>query len=266
MGVRRRWRVLEEYYNFDEDGAGNMGNPADNSSAEHLEGADAGAKGTSKGSKYSGGSQFGGTGVGTSNDPTDDGSGSDSDSYSGELSTSYSGGSGSYSSGEEGSSYIDHGGSVSYTGGAAASYHSPSKLSRNFELFMNKVNVDVPLVPAMIVAAVLMYCGMVCTAFMYQARPESTFTNCCRLSVNCIRSAYGIVFNLYHCRLGDIPPIVCAMEDDDDLDNAELERMKPRPGIVKALHIEHQKALSRVEVANNPANKSSQARMASIFG
>ena len=64
----------------------------------------------------------------------------------------------------------------------------------------------------------------------------------------------------------NIPPIVCAMEDADDLDDEELARMKPRPGIEKALNIEHQKALSRVEFASNPANKPSQALMAKIFG
>lgn len=179
-----------------------------------------------------------------------------SGSYGG-ASGSYSGASGSYSSGK---------GSNSYSGGDVGSYHSPSKLSRDFESLMNKVNVDVPLVPAIIVASIVMCCGMLCTAFMYQARPESTFTNCCRLSIHCIRSACAIVFNLYHCRLGDIPPIVCAMEDADDLDDEELARMKPRPGIEKALHIEHQKALSRVEFASNPANKPSQALMAKIFG
>ena len=113
---------------------------------------------------------------------------------------------------------------------------------------MDKANVKVPLIPVLIIAFLFMYCGMVGTAFMYQLRPESIFTNCCRLSVNCAQTSYAIFFNLYHCRLGEIPPIVCAMEDDDDLDDEELERMKPRPGIGKALDTEHSKAISRTQL------------------
>ena len=128
------------------------------------------------------------------------------------------------------------------------------------------MKVKVPLFPAMIVAVFFTYCGMLCTAFMYQARPESIFTNCCRLSINCLRNSYAIAFNLYHCRLGEITPIVCALDDEDDLDDEELERMKPRPGIQKALTIEHRKALARVEVDVNPTGKPKQAVLAKIFG
>jgi hypothetical protein len=53
-----------------------MGNPSENASAGHLEGADAGAK-DSNGSKYSGGSQIGSIGVRITNGSNDDESGSD---------------------------------------------------------------------------------------------------------------------------------------------------------------------------------------------
>ena len=310
MGVRRRWRALEGYYNFDEDGDGFEGNPADMPSTDDVLGNEKDAKGSkahkaianspSVSPKESNG--LGGKdkstagGSGTYNGGGSDKSGGSSGSYS-SASSSYSSASGSYSgasspySGASGSysgasspysgasspysgasspysgaSGSYSGASGSYSGDDVGSYHSPSKLSLDFESLLKKVNVDVPLVPAIIVASIFMCCGMLCTAFMYQARSESTFTNCCRLVIHCIRSACAIAYNLYRCRLGNIPPIVCAMEDADDLDDEELERMKPRPGIEKALHIEHEKALSRVELASNTANKTSQDLMAKIFG
>ena len=279
MGVRRRLRVLEEYYNFDEDGDAYVGNPSDDGDAEGVKGIKVDTKGgkevkggskRSEGSKNTGSSKSSAA-VGARDGGSDSYSGGGSGSYSGGGSSSYGGSGRSSYSGGAGSSYSGgsgsySGGSGSYNGGGAGSYHSPSKFSRDFDSMMKKVNVDVPLVPVITVATVLIYCGMVYTAFMYQARPDSTFTSCCRLTVNCIRSACAITLNLYHCRLGDIPPIICAMDDADDLDDEELERMTPRPGIVKALHIEHQKALSRVEVASNPSTKPSQALMAKIFG
>jgi len=62
-----------------------------------------------------------------------------------------------------------------------------------------------------------------------------------------------VLYNLYHCRLSDIPAVVCASEYDDDGDEEmmnyteeELERMKLRPGIERALDVEHRKSLKKV--------------------
>jgi len=172
------------------------------------------------------------------------GSGSDYDSYSSGSSSYDSSGSSSYdssgSSSYDSSSY-DSSSSSSSSGGSYSSYHAPSK----FWKFLKKINVKVPLLPTLIVAGIFIYAGMVCTAFMYQVYPESIFTNCCRLSISTAKSCSSITFNIYHCRLGEIPPIVCAMDDDDDLSDDELERMKPRPKLENALNVEHEKCMAR---------------------
>jgi hypothetical protein len=135
----------------------------------------------------------------------------------------------------------------------------------------------VPLFPALLVGFSILYCGMLCTAFMFQVRPESTFTNCCRLSVHCLRTIYLILWNLYHCRLGDIPPVICATDDDnnDELQDEEIQRMKPRPGIETALTIEHRKAVTRIlesewdaAVKKTPTPKQSPSSIlkANIYG
>jgi hypothetical protein len=62
-----------------------------------------------------------------------------------------------------------------------------------------------------------------------------------------------VVYNLYHCRLGDIPQAVFASEygDDDDYTDEEIERMRPRSGIERALDNEHRKALRKVGIELN---------------
>jgi len=57
---------------------------------------------------------------------------------------------------------------------------------------------------------------------------------------------WKVLYNLYHCRLGDIPAVVCADDDEDDeYTDEDLETMKLRPGIERALDVEHRKALRR---------------------
>lgn len=214
-------------------------------------------------SSYGGGDTYGG------GDSYSEGGGEGSygggDTYGGGDSYGEGGGEGSYGGGDTygggGSSY---GGSDSYSGGydgGGGGYHSPSK----FNDWMKKVDVQVPIIPVLILGGLIMYCGMVFTAFMYQERPESTFTNCCRLSINTSKTAWSIAFNLYHCRLGEIPPIVCAMDDEDDLSDDEIERMKPRPGIDKALQIEHRKAMARTSIETKPTTETPK-RFVNLFG
>ena len=54
---------------------------------------------------------------------------------------------------------------------------------------------------------------------------------CCQTQVSNIPPTthkYTSVYHLYHCRIGEIPPIICAMEDEDHLTDNELEQMRPR--------------------------------------
>jgi len=67
--------------------------------------------------------------------------------------------------------------------------------------------------------------------------------------VNCI---YKVIYNLYHCRLSEIPQVVFASElEEDEYTDEEIERMRLRPGIERALDVEHRKALRKVGIEMN---------------
>eukprot|EP00548_Thalassiothrix_antarctica_P001614 CAMPEP_0194134014 /NCGR_PEP_ID=MMETSP0152-20130528/4078_1 /TAXON_ID=1049557 /ORGANISM="Thalassiothrix antarctica, Strain L6-D1" /LENGTH=330 /DNA_ID=CAMNT_0038829527 /DNA_START=240 /DNA_END=1232 /DNA_ORIENTATION=- len=193
----------------------------------------------------SGGSSYDATGGSGSAYDTSGGSaydtsgGSSYDTSGGSAYDSYGGSGGSSSSYDTGS----YGGSGGSTGSSSYSYHAPGKFSK----FLKKINVKVPLFPTLIMASICIYVGMVCTAYMYQVHPESIFTNCCRLSIRTTKNCCFIMINLYHGRLGEIPPIVCATDEDDDSDlgEDEIERMKPRPKLEDALGVEHEKCMTR---------------------
>jgi len=95
---------------------------------------------------------------------------------------------------------------------------------------------------------------MLLTAHSLEHHPEGTFANCCRVSLHTVSCVYSIIYNLYHCRLGEIPGIICGGSselDEDEYTEEELERMNLRPGIERALDIEHRKALRKVGVEMN---------------
>jgi len=103
--------------------------------------------------------------------------------------------------------------------------------------------------------------GMLLTAHSMEHHPEGTFANCCRVSLHTVNCIYSIIFNLYHCRLGELPGIICggAELEEDEYTEEELERMTLRPGIERALDTEHRKALRKVGVEMNmikPKNRS----------
>lgn len=288
-----RARQLEGYYTFDdnhngdkpayeENGGGNYGEGDGHEGGGGAPGGESYGESHGEGDGYGGGKSdsFGGSdsygesdsNYGSGGDSYGEGGGEGSygggDTYGGGDSYGEGGGEGSYGGGDTyggGDSYGGGGSSDSYSGGydggGGGGYHSPSK----FNDWMKKVDVQVPIIPVLILGGLMMYCGMVFTAFMYQERPESTFTNCCRLSINTSKTAWSIAFNLYHCRLGEIPPIVCAMDDEDDLSDDEIERMKPRPGIDKALQIEHCKAMARTSIETKSATETPK-RFVNLFG
>jgi hypothetical protein len=102
--------------------------------------------------------------------------------------------------------------------------------------------------------------GMLLTAHSMENDPEGTFANCCRVSLHTVNCVYSIIYNLYHCRLGEIPAIICGANnlEEDEYTDEELERMNLRPGIERALDVEHRKALRKVGVEMNMIKTSSK--------
>ena len=82
---------------------------------------------------------------------------------------------------------------------------------------------------------------MVCHTNHCLFRP--TFALC---AVNCISK---VIYNLYHCRLVDIPQVVFASElEEDEYTDEDIKRMRLRPRIERALEVEHRKALRKAGI------------------
>ena len=92
--------------------------------------------------------------------------------------------------------------------------------------------------------------GMLLTANEFISNSEGNLANFCRLSVNVLDCAWKIIYNCYHCRLSEIPNVVWAgdyVDDDDAYTEEELENMKCRPGIERALDVEHERSMSKMK-------------------
>eukprot|EP00521_Asterionellopsis_glacialis_P000094 CAMPEP_0195251296 /NCGR_PEP_ID=MMETSP0706-20130129/3202_1 /TAXON_ID=33640 /ORGANISM="Asterionellopsis glacialis, Strain CCMP134" /LENGTH=211 /DNA_ID=CAMNT_0040303413 /DNA_START=1 /DNA_END=636 /DNA_ORIENTATION=+ len=87
--------------------------------------------------------------------------------------------------------------------------------------------------------------GMIYTAYQFERKPESMYANFCRLSINTVSCTYMVLYNLYHCRLSEVQAILMPDEEGDEYTDEEIERMKLRPGIAKALEREHNKAFRK---------------------
>ena len=115
--------------------------------------------------------------------------------------------------------------------------------------------VTISLIHAMFLVAFATLVGMVLTANRMERDPDGNFANCCRVALRTVHCTGMVIYNLYHCRLGDIPRVVFASEydgdDDDDYTDEEIERMRPRAGIERALDVEHRRALRKVGIELN---------------
>jgi hypothetical protein len=140
--------------------------------------------------------------------------------------------------------------SSSYGSDSYFSEWGPSSESSRFKTNFTVPSLQISLLPAIVLILFVALVGMLLTAHQMENSPEGTFANCCRVSLATVSCICKVIYNLYHCRLGDIPQVVFAshFEDDDELTDEELERMKLRPGIERALDVEHRKALRKVGI------------------
>ncbi len=218
---------------------------------------------SSRGGYFGHGSSNGdGSGSGSSN-----GNGGSSSSPYGSYggspssSSSYSYGSPSYgsSTSSRGSSpsshgsYGSYGGSSSYSGSHRSPSGSSSSSSYGSYNSSSKYQHEEPMIPLawvilLIIASVGI--GMLITANEFISNSEGNWANFCRLSVSILDCLWKIIYNCYHCRLSEIPNVVWAGEEDDDIEaytEQELQNMKPRPGIERALDVEHKRSMNRLK-------------------
>jgi hypothetical protein len=203
-------------------------------------------------------------------------SGSSTTSGIGGSSYSSSYGSGSYGSGSYGSGSYGSGTS-SYGSGTTASGYSSSSIGGGLSsttsttghtytnMYIPKITISI--IPAILLLLFITISAMIITAYQIEHTPEGTFANCCRISHHTIQCIYKLLYNIYHCRLGNIPEILHPHDDDTDYTDEELERMGPRPGIEQSLEREHHRAMKKVGIEmspmNNGKNNNKKTRMSS---
>lgn len=132
--------------------------------------------------------------------------------------------------------------------GSSSSYKKSSS-SRYHPGYDNEGSVDYHVLFVLLFVLFCLSVGlMFYTAHEFANNPEGNFANCCRLSLNTLDCTGRLCYNLYQCRLGEVLGILCPGDDDDndDYTDEELQRMTLRPGIGRALDVEHGKAMKKL--------------------
>lgn len=172
--------------------------------------------------------------------PSDSSSGS---GYGGSSSSSY-GGSSTY--GSSPSSTYGSSSSSSYGGSSSYGKSSYGKSYFGKNSYGRRKPVQIRLSWAIILTATLLTVGMLVTAHQFVSNPKGKYAGWCRSSIETLECIWKICYNLYHCRLGEIHDALCAIDDEDDYTEQELQTMKLRPGIEKALTVEHNRAIKKM--------------------
>jgi len=201
---------------------------------------------------YNGGSSYGydsssNSGYNSQNQNSYGGSSSYGGSPSSSISSSSSYGSSSYGGSNSGGSYSQHG----------------SSRSRSSNRGYNNFSYDLPRIPLAWVILIIISntaIAILLTAHQFENNPEGIFANFCRLCNNTLDCLYRLVYNCYHCRLNEIPTVVCAEDGDEDAyTEQELHSMKLRPGVGRALEVEHHKAMRKTLQKNTSTKGSKKA-------
>ena len=115
------------------------------------------------------------------------------------------------------------------------------------------MKVQIPLLPVLLLLGICFPAVTLYTAHAFEHDAHGQYANFCRLQLNCMSTVYSFLYNLWHCRLGEVADVVCAMDDDDEygtkFTNEELVRMNPRKGLDRALEIEHKRAVRNARKA-----------------
>ncbi len=158
-------------------------------------------------------------------------------------------------------SYGSYGGSY---GGGTSAESSSSTSSRGYSNrnhnFHYNYQYDLPRVPLtwviLLLCTTYMFATMM-TAHAFEKNPEGNMANFCRLCLHTCECLSTLLYNIYHCRLNEIGYVVVsstddmAVDEDDEYTEQELQRMKLRPGIGRALEVEHHKAMRKINSATN---------------
>lgn len=127
------------------------------------------------------------------------------------------------------------------------------------------MKVQIPLLPVILLSIIFFPAVTLYTAYAFDHDADGTYANFCRLQLNCMSAIYSFLYNLWHCRLGEVADVVCAMDDEDEygkkFTDEELERMNPRKGLDRALEIEHKRAVRKERKAGRGSSGTSDVEM-----
>jgi hypothetical protein len=160
----------------------------------------------------------------------------------------------SSSSSSSSSSYGSYGSyGTSSSSSLSKSKGGKSSTNKSFGSYTNyKYQHEEPMIPLawvilLIITSVAI--GMLITANEFISNTEGNIANFCRLSVNTLDCIWKIIYNCYKCQLSEIPNVVWSGGVDDNEESyteQELQRMKCRPGIERALEVEHQRSMNKL--------------------
>ena len=88
---------------------------------------------------------------------------------------------------------------------------------------------------------------MIYTAYAFIHLSEGIYANCCRVTVSFCECLRLVFVNIYNGNFSNIPHLIFSFEGEDDEDDG-MSDMKLRPGIERALEVEHRKAMDRVDL------------------
>lgn len=142
----------------------------------------------------------------------------------------------------------------------SSSYSSTATTKSKFTTYKQLPTITISVIPAILFLLLLTLGMMLLTAHRMEHYPEGNFANCCRVLLHSVSCFSRLLYNLYYGRWGDIVHRMATLGDEDDdtmedYTDEEMERMKLRPGIERALDVEHSKALRRVGIEMEKISK-----------
>lgn len=203
------------------------------------------------GNKYDSGG--GGSSIGSGYAAPSGATSPSSSSYSSSLGAAISS---SYNDGEYSSSRHKS----SPASSTSSSYSSTARTKSKFTTHKQLPTITISVIPAILFLLLLTLGMMLLTAHRMEHYPEGNFANCCRVLLHSVSCFSRLLYNLYYGRWGDIVHRMATLGDEDDdtmedYTDEEMERMKLRPGIERALDVEHSKALRRVGIEMEKISK-----------
>ena len=160
-------------------------------------------------------------------------------------------------------------GSYESNGGASSYSYNSHSVPNKWGSATSKEPIKIDLFWVIILIMLTLGMGTLLTAYQFEHNSGGDYPNFCRLALNTFYCLWMILYNMYRCRLGEIPSVVCASDeyaDEDPYTEQELQTMQCRPGIENALEREHARSMRKLLHSDGTTKKKSIKELTSQFG